>query len=121
MAVIAAAQRQASSRESISQTRPIPQKRILGSRMYCTCCIRAQNAASALYGVSVLRGPGGDDDQAQYGAKIRAHALDSPEELLNLLQDAGFEIEAYTLFSERRAGGTSPETAEAIGVVARRI
>jgi SAM-dependent methyltransferase len=59
----------------------------------------------------------------QYGARIRVHALDTPQELLDLLKNGGFAIEASTFFSERRAGndGARAETAEAIGVVARRL
>jgi SAM-dependent methyltransferase len=60
-----------------------------------------------------------------YRAKIRAHTLDSPEELYGLLTTGGFVIEEHTLFSERRGvagtGANSEETAEAIGVIARRL
>ena len=60
-----------------------------------------------------------EDMVRRYGARIRAQTLDSPGELLGLLQNGGFEIEAQTIFSERRIGGA--RTTESIGVVARRL
>lgn len=60
-----------------------------------------------------------------YRAQIRAQCLDSAEELRRLLELSGFAIERYDVLAQRRgatAGGlTRQESADAVGVIARRL
>jgi hypothetical protein len=56
-----------------------------------------------------------------YRAKIRAYTLASPEELLGLLQSGGFVVEAHSLFSETPVVAGNRATAEAVGVITRRL